>query len=196
MITNLCDWMLTAMQNLPNQGCWILISDAQIKWENQCGEKNELPFMCQNVTYLSHLNICSQLSGSFPGGSVVKNPPANVGDAGSIPRSGRSRGGGNGQPTPVFLAGGSWTEEPGELPSMGSQRVSHDWPTEQHMVLWGRVLVLWQGPREASGSFGQSTGQSRVSVEMWPPGCPSDLGKQAHSVLIGQFIWAGMWLQS
>ena len=26
----------------------------------------------------------------FPGGSVVKNPPANAGDAGSIPGSGRS----------------------------------------------------------------------------------------------------------
>ena len=29
---------------------------------------------------------------SFPGGSVVKNPPANAGDVGSIPRLGRSPG--------------------------------------------------------------------------------------------------------
>ena len=38
-------------------------------------------------------------SEGFPGGSVVKNPPANAGDArdmGSIPGSGRSPGGGNG----------------------------------------------------------------------------------------------------
>ena len=28
----------------------------------------------------------------FPGGSVVKNPPANAGDTGSIPRSGKSPG--------------------------------------------------------------------------------------------------------
>ena len=37
----------------------------------------------------------------FPGGSVVKNPPAsagNTGDASSIPGSGRSPGGGNGNP--------------------------------------------------------------------------------------------------
>jgi len=37
----------------------------------------------------------------FPGGSVVKNPPANAGDAGdsvSISGSGRSPGGGNGNP--------------------------------------------------------------------------------------------------
>ena len=34
----------------------------------------------------------------FPGGSVVKNPPANAGDVGSIPGSGRSPGEGNGNP--------------------------------------------------------------------------------------------------
>ena len=37
----------------------------------------------------------------FPGGSVVKNLPVNAGDAGdtgSIPRWGRSPGGGNGNP--------------------------------------------------------------------------------------------------
>ena len=34
----------------------------------------------------------------FPGGSVVKNPPANAGDAGSIPGSGRSSGEGNDNP--------------------------------------------------------------------------------------------------
>ena len=34
----------------------------------------------------------------FPGGSVVKNPPANAGDLGSIPGSGRSPGEGNGNP--------------------------------------------------------------------------------------------------
>ena len=34
----------------------------------------------------------------FPGGSVVKNPPANAGDAGFIRGSGRSPGVGNGNP--------------------------------------------------------------------------------------------------
>ena len=34
----------------------------------------------------------------FPGGSVVKNPPANVGHTGSVPGSGRSLGVGNGNP--------------------------------------------------------------------------------------------------
>ena len=34
----------------------------------------------------------------FPGGIVVKNLPANAGDMGSIPESGRSPEGGNGNP--------------------------------------------------------------------------------------------------
>ena len=34
----------------------------------------------------------------FSDGSVVKNPPANVGDVGLIPGSGRSPGEGNGNP--------------------------------------------------------------------------------------------------
>ena len=34
----------------------------------------------------------------YLGGSVVKNPPANAGDSGSIPGLGTSAGGGNGNP--------------------------------------------------------------------------------------------------
>ena len=47
---------------------------------------------------------------NFPGGSVVENPPANAGDTGdpgSIPGSGRSHGGGNGNPLQYFLSGKS-----------------------------------------------------------------------------------------
>ena len=40
-------------------------------------------------------HITSKVHG-FPGGSVVKNLPANAGDMGLIPGSGRSPGGGNG----------------------------------------------------------------------------------------------------
>ena len=41
------------------------------------------------------------IRGGFPGGTVVKNPPANAGDTGDvdlIPVLGRSRGEGNGNP--------------------------------------------------------------------------------------------------
>ena len=39
----------------------------------------------------------------FPGGTVVKNPPANAGDTGSIPGSRRSPGGGTGYPLQYCL---------------------------------------------------------------------------------------------
>jgi len=48
----------------------------------------------------------------FPGGSVVKNPPANAGDAGdtgSIPGSGRSPGEGNGNPLQYLAWKSPWT---------------------------------------------------------------------------------------
>ena len=49
----------------------------------------------------------------FPGGSVVKNPPSNAGDVGSIPGSGRSPGERNGDPLQYFCLGnltdrGAW----------------------------------------------------------------------------------------
>ena len=49
----------------------------------------------------------------FPSGSVVKNPPANAGDTGSIPGSGRSPGEGNGNPLQYSCLGnpmdrGAW----------------------------------------------------------------------------------------
>ena len=56
---------------------------------------------------------------ALPDCLVVKNLPANAGDAGAavlIPGSGRSPGVGNGKPTPVFLPGGSH-----------GQRVAQSW---------------------------------------------------------------------
>ena len=43
-------------------------------------------------------NISLIFAKGFPGGSVVKNPPANAGDVGLIPGLGRSPGKGNGNP--------------------------------------------------------------------------------------------------
>ena len=65
----------------------------------------------------------------FPGGSVVKNLPVSAGDARHsrlIPGSGRSPGAGNGNPLQYSCLEMPWTEEPGRLQSMGSQRVKHD----------------------------------------------------------------------
>ena len=66
----------------------------------------------------------------FPGGTVLKNLPANAKgtrDASSIPGLVRSPGGGNGNPLEYSCVWAiPWTEDPGWLQSMGSQRVRHN----------------------------------------------------------------------
>ena len=65
----------------------------------------------------------------YPGGTAVKNLPANARDtrdAGLIPGSGRSPGGGNGSPPQCSCPGnprdrGAWRPQ-----SRGSHRVGHD----------------------------------------------------------------------
>ena len=74
---------------------------------------------------LSCMNCLYILEG-FPGGSVVKNLPANAGDADSIPLLERSHGEGNGYSLLILAWRIPWTEESGRLSSMGSQRVRHN----------------------------------------------------------------------
>ena len=60
---------------------------------------------------------------------MVKNLPANTGDAGDlglIPGSGRSPGGGNGNPLQYSCLGNPMDKEPGGPQSMGSPRVRHN----------------------------------------------------------------------
>ena len=62
----------------------------------------------------------------FPGSTVVKNPSANARDArvlNSISGLGRSPREGNDKPFQDSSWKISWTEDPGGLQSMGSQRV-------------------------------------------------------------------------
>ena len=51
----------------------------------------------------------------FPGGSVVRNPPANAGDPDLIPGWGRSPGEGDDIPSSILAWKIPWTKEPGGL---------------------------------------------------------------------------------
>ena len=62
----------------------------------------------------------------FPGGSDSKESAYNVGDLGSTPELGQFPGGGHGSPLQYSCLENPWTEEPGGLQSMGSQRVGYD----------------------------------------------------------------------
>ena len=64
---------------------------------------------------------------------VVKNLPAKAGDirdSGLVPGSGRSPGGGSGNPLQDSCLGNPRTEEPGGLQSTGLQRVGHNGAAE------------------------------------------------------------------
>ena len=78
-------------------------------------------YQCFQV--LLPINITDTSKCGFPGGSVVKNPPAE--DADLIPGSGRSPGEGNGNSL-QFCLENPMEEEPGGLQSMGLKRVGHD----------------------------------------------------------------------
>ena len=83
--------------------------------------------------------------GSFPGGSVVKNTPANVGGLGLIPGSGRSTGEGNGNLIQNSCLEITWTEEPGGPQSVESQRFRHSWATKHaHTALTGKGTLVWR----------------------------------------------------
>ena len=79
----------------------------------------------------SYLRSCIPGNGGFPSGSEVNNLPAKAGDTSSIP--------GSEVPFERKMATHSsiltwkipWTEESGELQSMGSQRVKHNLMSKQ-----------------------------------------------------------------
>ena len=78
-----------------------------------------------------HILLCViQLLG-FPGGTGVKNPPANAGDtrdSGFIPDPLEKE---MATPFSILASKIPWTEEPGRLQSMGSQRSGDN--LEQHI---------------------------------------------------------------
>ena len=81
----------------------------------------------------------------FPGGSVVKNPPA---DPALIPESGRSPGGGHGNPLQYSclenpMDSGAWQEQ-----SIVSQRVGHNW--SNWACLFPRVMLFFPYQRNTS----------------------------------------------
>ena len=77
-----------------------------------------MPWWLNEYHLLKHLNSSCQIV------LVVKIPPANTGDTtevGSTPGLGRCPRVGNGNPLWYFAWRIPWTEEPGELQSIGSQ---------------------------------------------------------------------------
>ena len=89
---------------------WISSSET---WRRKCpSHLIVVQIIKQNQKMASDSVVPSKQMG-FPGGSEVKNPPANAGELGSIPGSGRSPGEGNGNPLQYSCLGnpidqGAW----------------------------------------------------------------------------------------
>ena len=117
-------------------------------WINDTFVKDKLPFIVTNP-----------LSGGFPSGSVVKNPPArqeleemwvwSLGWEYSLEKEMATH-------SSILAWTIPWIEEPGGLQSMGLQRVRHIWSNLAHMhttlsqngkqpkdfqrfIFWGRI---------------------------------------------------------
>ena len=69
----------------------------------------------------------------FPGGSHGKESACNVGYLGSIPSEDPLEKG-MATHSSILVWRIPWIEKPGELQSMGSQRVRHDWATNAHTM--------------------------------------------------------------
>ena len=108
------------------------------------------------------------------GGSVVKNLPANAGDLSSIPGSGRSPEGGNGNPLRYSCLGnpmdrGAWWAM---VPVVA--RVRHDLQLN-HCHLWLPQLTVWTRPQPAL-PFPADLQVSQILVSFWDsPPSPSSL---------------------
>ena len=112
---------------------------------------------------------------------MVKNPPANTGDTGSIPGLGSSSGEGNGNPLQYSCLGnpldrGSWQA----TVHGGHKRVGHDWSTTtnttsrlQSVQLLSRVQLfatLWTAARQVTLSITNSWSLLKLmSIELVMP---------------------------
>ena len=79
---------------------------------------------------------------------VVKDSPANAGDKGSIPGSGRSPGGGHSSPLQYSCWKIPWTEEPGGYSPQGRKEADTTEVTEDALTQWGGA-IRGQGSEEA-----------------------------------------------
>ena len=78
---------------ISKQGNITIVYVAQTRLENLWVEVRD-SWCLEKETFFYHSNLLW----GFPSDSVVKNPPANAGDMGSIPGLGRSSGVGNANP--------------------------------------------------------------------------------------------------
>ena len=133
-------------------------------WTRQAGANTFAYLLILHSTLLIvkvQIRDSNWASMGFPGGTVVKNLPDNAGDAGSIPGSGRSLGGGNGNSLQYYCLensmdrGAWWTTVLGVAKSQARLRRA---PAER--LLWpgraspsaSQLLAFSPGQEQAAGA--------------------------------------------
>ena len=93
----------------------------KIPWTEEPGRLQPMGSQRVGHDWVTSLSLSYIVKG-FPGGSAVKNPPANAGDGGSVPGSGRSPGEGNCSPLQSSCLGNPTDRGAWQTASMGSQK--------------------------------------------------------------------------
>ena len=134
------------------------------KLYSPCGHKES------DTTERLSLSLLCHKEG-FPCRSDSKESTWNAEDTGSILESVRFPGRGHGNPLRILAWKTLWTEEPGGLQSLGSQRVRYDWSNlarSLHLVKAHKVTLWGSGSLELQHTHfkGHNSGCNCV----WPPG--------------------------
>ena len=95
-----------------------------------------------------------------------------------------------------------WTGKPGVLQSLGSQRVRHDWATEEQQQEAGRLLLWWFLFLTLSGvcnvgcmfSLPTTACHPTLPYSLQPPGHANCAGSSAsHSCKVHTSCWGSCW---
>ena len=117
------DFLLGAISAKITYKLWISKELTTANWNSECS----LPLRLKLLKVI--ISIFLSILRGFPGGSEGKESACNVGDPGLIPRSGWSPGERMATHSSILAWRISWTEKPGRLQFIGSQRVGYNWVT-------------------------------------------------------------------
>ena len=160
---------ITDSKDMGLSGLWKLVMDREA-W---CAVVHGI---ANSWTWLSDWTETELSSLGFTGGLVVKNLPANAGNAGSIPGLGRFPWSRERQPTLVSCWEIPWAEKPGRLQFMLSQRTGQDWMTERTRtilfyklgIIIGFILKNWYKVGIVNSVQGASVSQVALVMKNLP----------------------------
>ena len=109
------------------------------------------------LTRFSHCDTHKRV----PSGSAVRNLPANSGDAGSIPGSGRSPGEGTGYPLQYSCLRSLVGYSP------WGHKVGHDWMTNKSPVIFPKLWSFSQTLKSQNWKYPQKVASIPIPTPVW-----------------------------